>query len=57
VLPFPTAPTVGAKGSFRISSKLKGRKLYYFVKYWKKGGEFKGANYYGQSKPRVLQLP
>jgi hypothetical protein len=57
LLPFPSAPTVGTKGSFVVSSQTRGRKLFYFIKYWKQGGEFNGAGYYGQSKPHVLQLP
>ncbi|MBO9541293.1 hypothetical protein J7643_11950 [bacterium] len=57
ILPFPSAPTVGTKGSFGISGQIKGKKLYHFVKYWKQGGKFRGSSYYGQSKPRVLQLP
>lgn len=57
VLPIPSAPTVGTKGSFSVTSRTAGRKLYYFIKYWKKGGAFNGASYYGQSKPRVIQLP
>lgn len=57
LLPFPSAPTVETKGSFGIWSQIKGKKAYHFVKYWKQGGKFLGSNYYGQSKPRVLQLP
>lgn len=57
VLPFPAEPTIGATGSFEVSSQIRGRKLFYFIKFWKQGGEFNGSNYYGQSKPRELQLP
>ncbi|MNX94981.1 hypothetical protein D3C86_1272320 [compost metagenome] len=54
---FPTLATLEPKGTFPISHRIKGRKLYHFVKFWQKGGTFKGGNYYGQSRPRPVQLP
>ncbi|MBO9540921.1 carboxypeptidase regulatory-like domain-containing protein [bacterium] len=57
VVAFPKAPTTGTTGQFAASPQIEGRKLYYFVKYWKRGSSFNGATYYGQSKVRVLGAP
>lgn len=54
---FPAAATLETKGSFNVSHRTTGRTLYYFVKFWKKGGAFKGENVYGQSRPRPVKLP
>ena len=56
VVAFPEAPTAGTSGSLKVSNLLRGKKFYYFVKYWKKTGAFNGATYYGQSRVRTLDF-
>lgn len=46
--------TDGLTTSMEVSSEIAANKLYYTVKYWRQGGQFEGANYYGQSRYKLL---
>jgi hypothetical protein len=50
----PVSPQTSTR--FDVSDEVKGRKLYFTVKYWKKGNKFMGASYYGQSDYQVLEV-
>ncbi len=47
--------TSRSRTTIEIPGEIRGRKLCYTVKYWKRGGQFQGANYYGQSTYKVLE--
>lgn len=56
MLSFPESPTDQTSGKFKVTDMLKGKKVYYFIKYWKKTGAFNGASFYGQSKVRTFEF-
>ncbi len=56
MLSFPESPTDQNSGKFKVTDMLKGKKVYYFIKYWKKTGAFNGASFYGQSKVRTFEF-
>lgn len=56
IIPFPEVAVTDTKATLALSAELKRSKPRYIIKFWKKGGSFKGGNYYGQSRPRSLKL-
>ncbi len=47
--------TADTRVEFDVSDEVKSHKLYFTVKYWKKGKKFQGATFYGQSDYKILE--
>ncbi|MBO9542309.1 hypothetical protein J7643_17095 [bacterium] len=56
LLSFPGDGTQKTSASFTVTPTIRSERLYYVIKYWKKGNAFNGSGFYGQSKPRTLKL-
>ena len=56
--PYIVGTPYGGKttAKLEVSDEVAGRKLYYTVKYLKGGGKWEGANFYGQSNYKVVEV-
>lgn len=54
ILSFPEAGTEDASALVTLSKRAREHEPTTFVKFWKKGGAFSGAGFYGQSRPRPV---
>lgn len=52
-----SATTSATTVTFDLTSAVTAGTRYYVVKYWKNGGSYLGANYYGQTKPIPFTVP